>query len=371
MVNDIFACMTSSYESTSLVDDWLGMFLEASTLSGRIMAHVTSRHAFRTCLEGGKFAVRNWWFSPCLYVEPSIPICFSVEICVVSLPTYRIVIGLPMSTGCYLNAKSELQHSHARGGSLSLSHLFVLLFKQNYDSDRGSWQIFYQVPGCHRPGAMHCSYSEIATCLRAGHALTTWNPQGLGRPKFVVMLRDPVKRLISEFFWGRSNWSVTDLLLRFSMENPGQHVLFRWFLNNEAPNNIFCLLGVSTIYLVITEAFIADPNAHQANQTWSQYDSLSPSAPSWCISTSICRKTKTKRCLTDSFQSHMPAQTATSTSCKMELIKAPQVFRSSPVVCDWVVVEFQLYLTLSCLVFDWAGALVSKSRKHGLQAFVK
>mmetsp|Transcript_11139 Transcript_11139/g.21221 ORF Transcript_11139/g.21221 Transcript_11139/m.21221 type:complete len:543 (+) Transcript_11139:69-1697(+) len=90
-----------------------------------------------------------------------------------------------------------------------VSSSFNLHWLPSYSPSRLVLRNSFQVPGCHRPGAMHCSYSEIATCLRAGHALTTWNPQGLGRPKFVVMLRDPVKRLISEFFWGRSNWCLS------------------------------------------------------------------------------------------------------------------------------------------------------------------
>jgi hypothetical protein len=30
-----------------------------------------------------------------------------------------------------------------------------------------------------------------------------------GRPKFVVMLRNPVERTLSEYFWGRANWCLS------------------------------------------------------------------------------------------------------------------------------------------------------------------
>jgi hypothetical protein len=39
--------------------------------------------------------------------------------------------------------------------------------------------------------------------------LSAQQPGEGGRPKFVVMLRNPVERTLSEYFWGRANWCLS------------------------------------------------------------------------------------------------------------------------------------------------------------------
>jgi hypothetical protein len=52
-----------------------------------------------------------------------------------------------------------------------------------------------------------CRYSEAATCVRAGRS--SLQPGDDGRAQFVVMLRNPVERTLSEYFWGRANWCLS------------------------------------------------------------------------------------------------------------------------------------------------------------------
>ena len=82
----------------------------------------------------------------------------------------------------------------------------------------------YLVPGCtassNQMGA-HCSHSELASCIAAGFAPLEWpktaaeaaalQPQLTPRamaPLFITTLREPVRRVLSEYDWGLLNWCL-------------------------------------------------------------------------------------------------------------------------------------------------------------------
>mmetsp|Transcript_49598 Transcript_49598/g.92373 ORF Transcript_49598/g.92373 Transcript_49598/m.92373 type:complete len:546 (+) Transcript_49598:50-1687(+) len=68
----------------------------------------------------------------------------------------------------------------------------------------------YKHGGCHALDSMHCTFSEIQTCLLADRAvlkhLGPHRRAAAARSTFVTILRQPVQRVVSEFFWGRRNW---------------------------------------------------------------------------------------------------------------------------------------------------------------------
>jgi hypothetical protein len=104
----------------------------------------------------------------------------------------------------------------------------------------------YLNPGCtggsgNGVGA-HCSHQEIASCIESGLAVYTWKCSTLqdrqrdpeecrhGRqptrrtgsqppqqpaprtPLFVTVLRDPIRRVLSEYSWGAENWCADNLM---------------------------------------------------------------------------------------------------------------------------------------------------------------
>ncbi|KAK3289510.1 hypothetical protein CYMTET_3065 [Cymbomonas tetramitiformis] len=77
---------------------------------------------------------------------------------------------------------------------------------RNTDWFPGTREYFsFKFPGCHSAMSMHCSLSEVDHCLAHG------KPRDLDKtknrkPNFVTLLRDPVKRVVSEFFFGRDEW---------------------------------------------------------------------------------------------------------------------------------------------------------------------
>ena len=86
----------------------------------------------------------------------------------------------------------------------------------------------YASPGCAlgRWGGTHCSATELDQCLRGGHGLHVSPPQDLSHPwrsvgaarihpivlphsaepRFIAVVREPVTRLQSEFYW----WAHTE-----------------------------------------------------------------------------------------------------------------------------------------------------------------
>ncbi|KAK3233363.1 hypothetical protein CYMTET_56332 [Cymbomonas tetramitiformis] len=88
----------------------------------------------------------------------------------------------------------------------------------------------YKASGCHPQSTMHCSFSELHTCIQAGSRRTLMREGG--RALYVAMMRDPVERTISEFFWGRKNWCPQ--LPSDSKEYPWPNELCR--LANRARN---------------------------------------------------------------------------------------------------------------------------------------
>jgi hypothetical protein len=95
--------------------------------------------------------------------------------------------------------------------------------------------------GCgEKGGTAHCDYTELAMCFEKDY--TKGMPSHLLRPatqlKYVTLLREPVQRVVSEYFWGCG----AKVNKRFTGEHEGK-VLFDWprSLWNNMANS--CLKG--------------------------------------------------------------------------------------------------------------------------------
>ncbi|KAK3238513.1 hypothetical protein CYMTET_51480 [Cymbomonas tetramitiformis] len=67
----------------------------------------------------------------------------------------------------------------------------------------------FNAPGCGANGVMHCSVIELDSCLKQHRSRV--HISACGRPMFVGILRHPVDRVVSEFFWGPKRWCSNGL----------------------------------------------------------------------------------------------------------------------------------------------------------------
>lgn len=68
----------------------------------------------------------------------------------------------------------------------------------------------FNAPGCAAPfyGGTHCGFAELNDCLKTGRAKLSADLAGHS-PAFVSIIRDPVDRVVSEFFWWKKTCKNT------------------------------------------------------------------------------------------------------------------------------------------------------------------
>jgi len=142
-----------------------------------------------------------------------------------SLTNLLVFIHIPKNSGesfkqkmCQITGDLTIPIRAARGGRAALGmqlrpvfHEGKGIFTQFPACNTHSWE----APGCASPAwtPSHCGYDELLDCLRSGKAKGKLPELNDRRPLFSTVLREPVERVISEYYWWQKksfSWKLSE-----------------------------------------------------------------------------------------------------------------------------------------------------------------